>query len=294
MLNWSWASIISRRSANQTPEDDLASFAMYRRTSASAVFSNILALCLATTMTCCCGLDQPQTRQGSVERRPLVVVAHRGSTEAFPENSLGAISHALSRGASWIEIDVRATVDDTFVLFHDSSLDRMLGVSGEISSETWNSLIRHQLRHRGEASGQRVPLALPAIEMIQGGATALVELKGEFRQDALIRFLGSLANTSAPERIVIASRTDQQIELVRQYAPLVRTGVFFSAPMIKSLFSTSPTPIDVVLMHWSICTEGAVARAHERGQRVIVTTVGQKDLKSRAIELGADGYFVNW
>ena len=40
------------------------------------------------------------------QKRPLVI-AHRGASTDFPENSLDAFSGAFDQGADWIELDVR-------------------------------------------------------------------------------------------------------------------------------------------------------------------------------------------
>ncbi|MBK6405778.1 MAG: hypothetical protein IPF66_12485 [Holophagales bacterium] len=53
---------------------------------------------------------------------PRLVVGHRGARARFPENTLPAVSHALSAGADGVEIDVRVSADDVLVLSHDATL----------------------------------------------------------------------------------------------------------------------------------------------------------------------------
>ncbi|MFP3442749.1 glycerophosphodiester phosphodiesterase family protein, partial [Pantoea sp. SIMBA_133] len=66
-----------------------------------------------------------------VERQELndevEVIAHRGSSEVAPENSLSAIRQALEDGADQIEIDVRLSADGSVVLSHDATLQRLAG-----------------------------------------------------------------------------------------------------------------------------------------------------------------------
>ena len=54
----------------------------------------------------------------SSNKRPLVI-AHRGASADFPENSLDAFSGAFEQGADWIELDVRRTKDGVLVVHHD-------------------------------------------------------------------------------------------------------------------------------------------------------------------------------
>ena len=53
--------------------------------------------------------------------RPTVV-AHRGASKAFPENTLEAFRGARDLGAAWVELDVRRTADLEVVVHHDPAL----------------------------------------------------------------------------------------------------------------------------------------------------------------------------
>ena len=56
------------------------------------------------------------------QKRPLVI-AHRGASADFPENSLDAFTGALQQGADWIELDVRRSKDGVLVVHHDAHLN---------------------------------------------------------------------------------------------------------------------------------------------------------------------------
>lgn len=55
------------------------------------------------------------------------VIAHRGFSAKFPENTLLAFREAIKAGAWMIETDIRLSVDDVPMIFHDSSLERVCG-----------------------------------------------------------------------------------------------------------------------------------------------------------------------
>jgi len=50
------------------------------------------------------------------------VIAHRGASAAFPENTLDAFRGAVALGASWVELDVRRTADGRLAVHHDAHL----------------------------------------------------------------------------------------------------------------------------------------------------------------------------
>jgi glycerophosphoryl diester phosphodiesterase len=50
------------------------------------------------------------------------VIAHRGASKAFPENTVAAFRGAAAMGADMVEFDVRATADGYLVVHHDALL----------------------------------------------------------------------------------------------------------------------------------------------------------------------------
>lgn len=60
------------------------------------------------------------------------LIAHRGYTQHFPENTIVGIGAAIEAGARAVEIDIQLTADQVPVLFHDRDLKRVCGVDGAI------------------------------------------------------------------------------------------------------------------------------------------------------------------
>lgn len=64
------------------------------------------------------------------------LIAHRGYTLYFPENTIVGIGAAIEAGAKAVEIDIQMTSDQVPVLFHDRDLKRVCGVDGAIHDHT--------------------------------------------------------------------------------------------------------------------------------------------------------------
>jgi len=60
------------------------------------------------------------------------LVAHRGYQRNFPENTLIAMTAAVTAGALYIETDIQFTRDQRPVLYHDPFLARVSGLEGNI------------------------------------------------------------------------------------------------------------------------------------------------------------------
>ena len=59
------------------------------------------------------------------------LIAHRGYTKEYPENSLQGLRAAIEVGARFVEFDVQLTADQVPVLFHDRTLARICAEPGK-------------------------------------------------------------------------------------------------------------------------------------------------------------------
>ena len=55
--------------------------------------------------------------------KKALVIAHRGFTRDFPDNTLEAFRAAREIGVDGVEFDVQETADGAFVVFHDDCID---------------------------------------------------------------------------------------------------------------------------------------------------------------------------
>lgn len=90
-------------------------------------------------------LIRPEHRQPSVPD----LVAHRGWTARFPENTLEALEAAIGAGARFVEVDVQLSSDGRPVLFHDRTLSRMCGVHGAVHERALADLLALSCGERG-------------------------------------------------------------------------------------------------------------------------------------------------
>ena len=64
------------------------------------------------------------------------VYAHRGASADFPEHTRQAYLAAIKQGADGFECDIRLTKDSIPILWHDSTLQRIASVPGDIAGLT--------------------------------------------------------------------------------------------------------------------------------------------------------------
>lgn len=101
--------------------------------------------------------------------------AHRGlHGDGVPENSMAAFRLALENGYG-IELDIHLLKDGNLAVIHDASLLRTAGVDVKIEDLTTADLSAYRL----EDTGESIPTFQQVLDLFQGKAPLIVELKPE-------------------------------------------------------------------------------------------------------------------
>lgn len=100
------------------------------------------------------------------------IIAHRGNSIAYPENTMAAFRSAWATGAGGIELDVRMSADGMLVVFHDEDGVRLAGRRERVETSPW-PVIR-----TWRVGGEPVPLLEEVLAEAPAGSTVLIELKG--------------------------------------------------------------------------------------------------------------------
>ncbi len=103
------------------------------------------------------------------EARPII--AHRGASGQYPENTLLAFAHALEQGVDAIELDVRVTADGVPIVLHDPTLERTTSGAGPVAR-----LSLTEVRHADAGRGERIPTLAEVLDRFPA-TPLLVEIK---------------------------------------------------------------------------------------------------------------------
>src|SRR2546430_17148868 len=86
------------------------------------------------------------------------VVAHRGASATYPENTLEAFEGAVAAGADVVELDVRLTADGVPVILHDLDVGNRTEGSGFV-----HTLTLAQVKRLDGPRGRRPPPETPTL-----------------------------------------------------------------------------------------------------------------------------------
>jgi glycerophosphoryl diester phosphodiesterase len=104
-----------------------------------------------------------------------IVIAHRGYSSDYPENSLQAFQAAIVAGADAIELDIRFSADGFPIVFHDSDFSRFGLNAGNVSGLNLTNIKNLTLNQKDQSF--EVPELAEVAQVIPGNVTLLVEIK---------------------------------------------------------------------------------------------------------------------
>ncbi|HET6527840.1 MAG TPA: glycerophosphodiester phosphodiesterase family protein [Balneolaceae bacterium] len=110
-----------------------------------------------------------------------LVIAHRGASAYFPENTMVAFEAALKMEADMIEVDVTLSKDGIPVIFHDPQLNAHSSGKGFVSNYTLNELKKLDagLWFHREFLGEKIPTLEEVLAFASGKIALNIEIKPE-------------------------------------------------------------------------------------------------------------------
>lgn len=254
----------------------------------------------------------------------MICYAHQGGAFEGPSSTLFAITRAIERGATAVELDVHATADGHLVVCHDPTLDRTTDTTGEIVKHTLEELSEldnaywfvpgEDAQHDRETADY--PLRGLALVDHSYGIATLAEvfevtpgigLNLDIKRTApevpgYEHLLADLIrHHERTEDVIVASFIDGATEVFKEYAPEIATsagtaavGDFFRA------VRAGEDPPESVSRHVAlqvparyhdllVVDEAFVSAAHAHGLAVHPWTINEPAEMERLCDVGVDG-----
>ncbi|MBB5642173.1 glycerophosphodiester phosphodiesterase [Cryobacterium roopkundense] len=236
--------------------------------------------------------------------------AHRGSSDAHPENTLTAFRAGAEQGADLIEIDVQRSADGELVVIHDTTLARTTNVEELFPDRApWNvgdfTAAEMQTLDAGswkgsQFAGEKLPTFTEAIDVIRhSGAGMLLEIKApelytgiEADVSADLReSRGYVQSSVARDKLMVQSFNFDSMKTFTQLEPTVPVGLL-GTPAISQLPDLA-TWADQINPHHLSIDAAYVTEVQRLGMDILVWTVNTEADMTRAIDLGVDGVITN-
>jgi glycerophosphoryl diester phosphodiesterase len=193
----------------------------------------------------------------------MLIVAHRGYSAAYPENSALAFERAIEVGADFIETDVRVARDGALVCSHDPDLRRVAGDPRPI-----DQLARTDIEAIELARGQRVPTLEQVLVLAQGRTQVMLDVKVTTAAMAEA-ITDCLARTAMTEHVVYGARTVEHLRCIADRCPGVAILGMPKAPEFAPAFLAHA--VRAIRFWEDEVTPERIALVHAAGREVWVT-----------------------
>lgn len=218
------------------------------------------------------------------------MIAHRGLSGLERENTNAAFVAAGNRSYYGIETDIHRTKDGYFIVIHDDSPERVVGINGTVEEMTFQQL--RQLSLKDTDGHIRSDLILPTLE-------EYIRICKKYQKESVLE----LKNHFAPEDI------HQVIEIIRQEGWLNRTTfISFDLPNMLCIRQLLPYQsaqylvgeVDTGLLHilttnrldldiwYRALTPELVDACHNAGILVNTWTVNDPEIGEKLAKMGVD------
>jgi glycerophosphoryl diester phosphodiesterase len=227
----------------------------------------------------------------------MLLAAHRGASDALPENTIVALAAAVELGADYLEFDVRATREGRLVLLHDERLERTTDGAGRVDEKTL-----HELRALDAGAwlaeahrGRKIPTLNETLAVVKETAKFIVDFK-EARADLVEELVLSLRADDVLSKALITSPHAATLESLARDNPDIALAV----PFRLAFSGSSPVAVDrlkpkLLLARSRDVDAGMAAAAHAAGIKLLATLPRELDPAATLAEasrlegLGVDG-----
>jgi len=241
------------------------------------------------------------------------VMAHRGASGDYPENTLPAFVAARDAGAPYIELDIHMTQDGSVVVAHDDDLQRVGNNEGVISEMTLAELSGVDVAYNftpatsaGEFPFRGQGIRVPELEEVFAACPEqrfVVEIK-QHRPSLITALIGVIDRMGMRRRVLVACEHQAPIEEFREAAPDIPTN-FPTSEVAAFLMSLPPgappyiprgEALQIPPEHqgWKMATPETVAAAHRMGVEMHIWTVNEEAEMRVLLAMGVDGIITDF
>ena len=220
----------------------------------------------------------------SPESKIVLVASHRGVHNDLPENSMAAFEKGIALGIDVIEMDVRHTKDDSLVIMHDNSVDRMTNGTGKVADLTFEEIRKLRLKFKGKLTDYQVPTLEEALNLARG--KILVDL--DIKTNRVPEIMAVVQRTQTVSTTFFFLGRAIYAKMLKEKNPAYRTLVrTHKEADVDSLFLVAKT--EAVHIDPSHNTVAVTTKIKNNGARIWINALGETDRNAAAGNLEAYG-----
>lgn len=244
-----------------------------------------------------------------INKKAILVIAHRGASGYVPENTLASFRKAINMGADILELDVHLTSDDSLVVMHDYNVSRTTDGQGDIESFSFQRIRQldagswYSPTYRHE----KVPTLAEVLQLVKGRKKVLVELKWPAKglYNSLVeRVVRIIRQHHAESWVILQSFETRYLEQASRLAPDLKiqqlllakpafVPAYFDIGLKFGQFMPQLTASSVNIFYLYL-TPQFIKQMHDAKKTVYAFTPNTEETILRVINLQVNGIITNY
>lgn len=240
---------------------------------------------------------------GSPGANGFTIIAHRGASAYYPENTLASFEGAAALGADMVELDVQATSDGEVVVFHDEKISRCTNGRGRVADHTLTALRKLDAGSWFDKKfqGEKIPTLVDVLHLCRGRIAVNIEVKTEAVGDNVSGGIEEkclrIVDQAGMRKHVVFSSFDPRAIL---HLKAIDEGTPVAVLYEKKHYDLQLPSAIVASLHADAfnCSGRELSKAwladlKQHDIPVNVYTVNKEEEMTRWLALGVDGMFTN-
>jgi glycerophosphoryl diester phosphodiesterase len=226
------------------------------------------------------------------------ILAHRGFSAAFPENTMKSFIEAEKAGADGLEIDVQLTKDGEVVVIHDEKVDRTTNGIGFVKDLTYRELQKLDASYKNKKwlTKEPIPAFSKLLEWLTTNTlTCNVELKnGIFPYTGMEeKVISLIRHYKLEDRVILSSFNHYSIVNCYRLAPEIETAPLYSEGIYMPWVYAQSIKSKGIHPKLIAAPNEIIIRAMENGIAVRPYTVNKEKDMQRLFEVGCTAFITD-
>lgn len=233
----------------------------------------------------------------------FTIIAHRGASAYYPENTMAAFRGAVAMDAEMIELDVLLSKDGVPVVFHDAHLDDHTNGSGKVSDYSFEKLKELDAGSWFDKrfAGEQIPTLEEVLQFASGTIALNIEIKteavtNELRGGVEEKSLALVRKYDMTNHVLFSSFDYRAVAHLKELAPEISAAVLYNNrwPNHKLPHELiNEYEADAFNCSYRELTKKRLASLRNYNIPSFVYTVDSKSRMRKLIAAGVNGIFTN-
>ena len=151
------------------------------------------------------------------------IIAHRGASSIFPENTIAAFSKAIELGVGFIEVDLQLSMEDSIMVIHDETLNRTTNGSGNVNEFNYQQLKElsagYSNKFGSDFINEKIPSLFEVLKLAEREIKVCIDLK-KTPEYPVIELVKKMNMT---DQVYLMSYNAKKLRRIRSIDPQIKT-----------------------------------------------------------------------